>query len=57
MEEKEASAKNLDVISGRLKFARQETERESRVEVGLNTSTIALRVVGGHEKEVSNLRQ
>jgi hypothetical protein len=29
----------------------------SRAEAGLNTSTVALRVVGGDEKEVSNLRQ
>jgi hypothetical protein len=29
----------------------------SRVEAGSNTSTVALRVVGGDESEVSNLRQ
>jgi hypothetical protein len=28
-----------------------------RVEAGSNTSTVTLRVVGGDEKEVSNLRQ
>jgi hypothetical protein len=29
----------------------------ARVEAGSNTSTVTLRVVGGDEKEVSNLRQ
>jgi hypothetical protein len=29
----------------------------SRVEAGSNTSTVTLRVVGGDEKELSNLRQ
>jgi hypothetical protein len=29
----------------------------TRVEAGSNTSTVTLRVVGGDEKEVSNLRQ
>jgi hypothetical protein len=32
-------------------------EGVSYVEAGLNTSTVALRVVGGDEKEFSNLRQ
>jgi hypothetical protein len=27
------------------------------VEAGSNTSTVTLRIVGGNEKEVSNLRQ
>jgi hypothetical protein len=31
--------------------------RVTRVEAGSNTSTATLRVVGGDEKEVSNLRQ
>jgi hypothetical protein len=30
---------------------------EPRVEAGSNTSTVTLRVVGGDEKEVSNLRE
>jgi hypothetical protein len=30
---------------------------ETRVEEGSNTSTVTLRVVGGDEEEVSNLRQ
>jgi hypothetical protein len=30
---------------------------QTRVETGSNTSTVTLRVVGGDEKEVSNLRQ
>jgi hypothetical protein len=29
----------------------------TRVEAGSNTSTVTLRVVGGDEKEVSNVRQ
>jgi hypothetical protein len=32
-------------------------KRSFPVEAGSNTSTVALRVVGGDEKEVSNLRQ
>jgi hypothetical protein len=32
-------------------------QRQTRVEEGSNTSTVTLRVVGGDEKEVSNLRQ
>jgi hypothetical protein len=32
-------------------------ERGARVKAGSNTSTVTLRVVGGDEKEVSNLRQ
>jgi hypothetical protein len=32
-------------------------ERVPRVEAGSNTSTVTLRIVGGDEKEVSNLRQ
>jgi hypothetical protein len=31
--------------------------RATRVEAGSNTSTVTLRVAGGDEKEVSNLRQ
>jgi hypothetical protein len=31
--------------------------RGPRVEAGSNTSTVTLRVVGGDEKEASNLRQ
>jgi hypothetical protein len=33
------------------------TDSNTRVEAGSNTSTVTLRVVGGDEKEVSNLRQ
>jgi hypothetical protein len=32
-------------------------QEKPRVEAGSNTSTVTLRVVGGDEKEVSNLRQ
>jgi hypothetical protein len=32
-------------------------ERGSRLKAGSNTYTVTLRVVGGDEKEVSNLRQ
>jgi hypothetical protein len=32
-------------------------DSSTRVEAGSNTSTVTLRVVGGDEKEVSNLRE
>jgi hypothetical protein len=32
-------------------------EFKNRVEAGSNTSTVTLRVVGGDEKEVPNLRE
>jgi hypothetical protein len=45
-----------EVIKGE-QLARRERERESRVEAGLNTSTVALPGQGSNEKEVSNLGQ
>jgi hypothetical protein len=35
---------------------RTDQDRQPRVEAGSNTPTVALRVVRGNEKEVSNLR-
>jgi hypothetical protein len=35
----------------------KDSDIQNRVEAGSNTSTVTLRVVGGDEKEVSNLRQ
>jgi hypothetical protein len=39
------------------KRIQSEDETKTRVEAGSNTSTVTLQVVGGDEKEVSNLRQ